>query len=141
MSDRLAALYPQHLAHVMARATHALARGGHDHLVVASGVQTFRFLDDSPNPFYANPQFKWWLPLTQHPDCWISYTPGAKPVLVYAQPADYWHVPPQDPSGYWVEHFDIRMVREPGRVRAELPRDLSRAAIIGEASAAIEGVV
>ena len=140
MSDRLATLYPQHLAYVKARADHALARGGHDLLLVAAGTQTCRFLDDTPNPFYANPQFKWWLPLTQHPDCWIAYVPGRKPVLVYVQPADYWHVPPRDPAGYWVEHFDIRVVGDAAQVRAQLPRELARAAIIGEPSAALEGV-
>lgn len=140
MSDRLAALYPQHLAYVKPRADHALARGGHDLLLVAAGTQTYRFLDDTPNPYYPNPQFKWWLPLTQHPDCWIAYTPGRKPVLVYVQPADYWHVVPRDPAGYWVEHFDIRVVRDAAQVRAQLPRELARAAIIGEPSAALEGV-
>ena len=99
VTDRLAALYPQHIATVVARATHALSRGGCDHLLVPSGVLTYRFLDDNPYPFHVSAPFKAWVPLIQHPDCWIAFTPGNKPVLVYHQPADYWHLPPSDPSG------------------------------------------
>jgi Xaa-Pro dipeptidase len=141
VTDTLATLYPAHLAAVIARSTHALARGGFDHLLVAAGTLGYRFLDDNPYPFYVNPQFKAWLPLTQNPDCWIAFTPGARPVLVYHQPADYWHLPPSDPQGYWVEHFDVRVIREPAQARAQLPRDLARAAILGEPSSALDGVV
>ena len=38
VTDRLAQLYPQHVATVMARATHALERGRCDHLIVPSGA-------------------------------------------------------------------------------------------------------
>ncbi len=140
MTDRLAALYQQHIAAVVARATHALERGRCDHLLVPSGVQTYRFQDDNPYPFHVSAHFKAWVPLVQHPDCWIAFTPGRKPVLVYHQPADYWHLPPADPTGYWVEHFDVRVIREAKEARAHLPRDLARAAIVGEAGSALDGV-
>lgn len=141
VSDRLAALYPQHLATVMAHADRALARGGFDHLLIAAGAEIYAFLDDNPYPFRANPHFKAWLPLTAHPHCWIAYTPGRRPVLVYFQPADYWHLPPAPPSGWWVEHFDVRVIGAPAEARAHLPADLSRAAILGEPGAALDGVV
>jgi Xaa-Pro dipeptidase len=141
VTDRLAALYPQHLATVMARADRALARAGFDHLLVAAGAEIYAFLDDNHYPFRVNPQFKAWLPLTANPHCWIAYTPGRKPVLAYFQPADYWHLPPAPPSGFWVEHFDVRVIGAPAEARAHLPADLSRAAIIGEAGAALDGVV
>src|SRR5438552_1412167 len=101
MQPHLAELYPAHIAAVIARATRALEVGGYDHLVIPAGVDKYRFLDDMAYPFHVNPQFKAWLPLTQNPHCWIAFTPGRKPVLVYYQPADYWHLPPQDPTGYW----------------------------------------
>jgi Xaa-Pro dipeptidase len=140
VTDRLAQLYPQHLATTVARSTRALERAGCDHLLVAAGVEAFRFLDDNPLPFHANPQFKAWLPLTAHPHCWLAFTPGERPLLVYYQPADYWHLPPAAAQGYWTEHFDLRVIGSPAEARAHLPRDLSRAAIIGEPGAALDGV-
>ncbi len=95
-----------------------------------------RFLDDMPYPFKPNPQFKYWAPLSQHPNSWIAYTPGRKPVLVYYQPDDYWHVPPSAPNGEWVEHFDIRIIHDAADAVQHLP-DASRAAIVGEADAAL----
>ena len=140
MLPHLSELYPAHLLAMIARVTRALEVGGFDHLIVGAGVDKYRFLDDNPYPFHVNPQFKAWLPLTANPHCWISFTPGKKPVLAYYQPADYWHLPPQDPSGYWVEHFDVRVIDTPEAARAQMPKDLSRAAIVAEADAAIDGV-
>jgi Xaa-Pro dipeptidase len=135
MSDRH---YAEHLAILHSRAATALARVGRDHLLIAAGVEKYHFLDDRPYPFQVNPHFKHWLPLTAHPHCWLAITPGAKPVLVYLQPDDYWHLPPAAPSGFWVEHFDIRVVREPAQIAAELP-PAERCAILGEADAAVPG--
>src|SRR5690606_24177789 len=117
----------------------ALQRGGFDHLVVPAGVLHYQFLDDRDYPFFVNPQFKHWLPVTRAPGSWVVYTPGRRPKLVYLQPADYWHAVPDAPAGYWVEHFDIVIIREAQDARAELPKDALRCAIIGEANAALEG--
>ncbi len=136
MSDELARLYPAHIQTVIARAEIALATGGHDHMLVASGRQTYRFLDDMPNPYFVNPQFKAWLPLIRHPDCWIAFTPGKKPVLAYYQPDDYWHETPAAPAGYWLEHFDVRVINDAKQASELLPTS-GRSAIIGEASSAI----
>ena len=133
--------YADHLAVVQSRTDGALAKAGFGRLLVASGVEKMRFLDDMPYPFKANPQFKAWLPLIRHHDSWIAYTPGDKPVLVYYQPDDYWHVPPSAPAGDWVEHFDIRIITEPAQAAAILAPLASNAAIIGEADAALPGVV
>lgn len=132
-------LYPPHLATLMARADRALLRGGFDHLVIAAGQPANQFLDDRPYPFAVNPHFKHWLPVTQAPGSWIVYTPGRKPKLIYLQPRDYWHVVPEAPAGYWVDHFDIVIVREAKEARAHLPNDAARCAIVGEAHAAPEG--
>lgn len=137
-------LYPLFAAHIdvlKARSDAALARGGFDHLVVPAGVLRYQFLDDRDYPFFVNPHFKHWLPVTRAPGSWLVYTPGRKPKLVYLQPADYWHVVPKAPAGYWVEHFDIVVIREGQEALAELPTDISRCAIIGEDNAALGGFV
>jgi Xaa-Pro dipeptidase len=128
-------LYREHLSTVMQRADQALAAGGYDNLVIASGIEKYRFLDDMPYPFKTNPQFKYWLPLTKHPHSWIIYTPGKKPTLIYFQPDDYWHVPPSTPAGEWVEHFDIKIITSPDQVTVFLPE--GKSAILGEADAAV----
>ncbi|MBD8881079.1 Xaa-Pro dipeptidase [Rhodanobacter sp. 7MK24] len=138
MNAPLASLYPAHLATLRTRADRALELGGFDHLLIAAGTPPGKFLDDQDYPFVANPHFKHWLPLTDAPGSWIAYTPGMKPKLVFVQPRDYWHVAPQTPHGYWVEHFDITTVRSAGEAVAQLPKD--RNAVIASACPAIDGV-
>ncbi|TNJ33804.1 Xaa-Pro dipeptidase [Arenimonas terrae] len=134
----LPTLYRAHLSTIKARVDLALEKGGFDHLLVASGVEKYEFLDDRPYPFKPNAQFKAWLPLTRHPHCWIAYTPGRRPVLVYFQPDDYWHVPPSAPEGVWVDEFDIRVISDPAEAVKHLPAS-GKAAILGETDAALPG--
>jgi Xaa-Pro dipeptidase len=138
MTASPASLYAAHLATLTARTAAALERAGRAHLLIAAGVEKYHFLDDRPYPFQPNPHFKHWLPLTAHPHCWLAITPGERPRLVYYQPDDYWHLPPAAPSGYWVEHFDIRVIRSPEAARDELP-PAAASAIVAEADAALEG--
>jgi len=138
MHDQLASLYPQHLSTLRDRADKALALGGFDHLVIAAGMPGLKFLDDSHYPYAVNPHFKHWLPLTHAPGSWLVYTPGSQPKLVFLQPRDYWHVVPDAPSGYWVDAFDIAIVRTPQEALAQLPRGNS--AVIGETGPAIAGI-
>lgn len=130
-------LYAEHLATLKARTDAALARAGREHLVIAAGSPRYEFLDDKPYPFAVNPWFKHWVPVTKAPGSWLVYTPGAKPKLVFLQPRDYWHVVPDAPAGYWVEHFDIAVIREPAEAAQHLPKDPARCAIVGENNAAI----
>ncbi|HEY0230354.1 MAG TPA: Xaa-Pro dipeptidase [Dokdonella sp.] len=134
-------LYAEHLATLIARSEKALLRGGYDHLVIAAGQPASQFLDDRPYPFAVNPHFKHWLPVTKAPGCWLVHTPGRRPQLIYLQPHDYWHVVPEAPAGYWVDHFDIAIIREAKDARVLLPNDAGRCAIIGEAGAALDGFV
>ena len=133
MHASLASLYPQHLATLRERADRALEIGGFDHLLIAASLPLRKFLDDQDYPFVVSPQFKHWLPLTDAPGSWIIHTPGQRPKLVFVQPRDYWHVVPQAPSGYWVEHFDIVTVRDATAALAELPG--GRRAVIAPACA------
>lgn len=132
-------LYAQHIAQLQQRTTSALERCGYDALAIASGIEKFAFLDDRPYLFQPNPHFKHWLPLTQHPNSWLLIRPGRKPLLVYYQPDDYWHVPPEAPSGYWVEQFDIVVISDPAEAATHL-QGHGRLAIVGEADAALAGV-
>lgn len=132
MSDLLAQLYPDHLRTLKQRADTALARGGFDHLLICAGVPRYEFLDDRPYPYSTNPHFKHWLPVTKAPGSWLVYTPGQKPKLIYLQPHDYWHVVPDAPAGYWVEHFDVVIIRSAAEAETHLPKALARCAILGE---------
>ena len=126
------AAYAEHLATLKRRADVALARGGFDHLVVPSGTQHYQVFDDRDYPYAVNPQFKAWLPLTRVPYSWLVYTPGERPKVIFYQPFDYWHVVPDAPSGWWVEHFDIHIIRKPEEALALLPKPAARCAILGE---------
>ena len=137
MSDLLAQLYPAHLGTLRQRTETALTRGGFDCLIVPAGSAHYEFLDDRPYPFAVNPHFKHWLPVTKAPGSWIVYTPGQKPRLIYLQPRDYWHVVPDAPAGYWVEHFDIRVIHDAKDARALLPSAPQRAAFLGEPNTTI----
>jgi Xaa-Pro dipeptidase len=139
MTDQLSGLYPKHLATLKSRTDEALSRGGFDHLLIAAGAPRYQFLDDRPYPFAVNPHFKQWVPVTKAPGSWIAYTPGKKPKLIYLQPHDYWHVVPEAPAGFWVEHFDIAIIREPKEALPLLPKAGSRSAIIGEDTIAMDG--
>ncbi|MDM4766701.1 Xaa-Pro dipeptidase [Pelomonas sp. SE-A7] len=133
-------LHAHHVAQLQQRAEQALARTGFDALAIASGIEKFAFLDDRPYLFQPNPHFKHWLPLTQHPNSWLLVRPGRKPLLIYYQPDDYWHLPPEAPSGFWVDPFDIVVIADPADAAAHL-QGHGRLAVIGEADAALEGVL
>ena len=133
----LAQAYAHHVGEVQRRSTRALERGGFDHLVVPSGMPHYQLFDDRDYPYAVNPQFKAWAPLTRNPGSWVVHTPGEKPRLIYLQPFDYWHVVPEAPAGYWVEHFDVVVIRKPEEALQHLPKDSARCAILGEPQSAI----
>ncbi len=140
-SDNIHAHYADHLRTAMQRADTALARGGFDHLVIPSGTLHYQAFDDRDYPYAVNPNFKFWLPLTNAPGSWLVYTPGQKPRLIFLQPHDYWHVVPSDPSGAWVEHFDIVIIRTADEALQHLPDASARAAILGEPQSALGNVI
>lgn len=121
MTDTLARLYPAHIETVKKRFGMALAAAGFDTVAVFAGGLHSLFLDDMDYPFRANPHFKNWLPLTHAHDSFVAYIPGHKPVLVFYQPEDYWYLPPEPPSGHWVEQFDIRIIKRPEDAPGALP--------------------
>jgi Xaa-Pro dipeptidase len=116
----------------MARHDRMLGVAGASHAVIFSGAPKWRFLDDNHYPFTANPHFVGWLPLTSTPHCYLSYTPGETPVLVYFQEKDYWHAPPATPDGFWAAHFDIRIVHTLDEIARHLPGEREKCILIGE---------
>ena len=138
MHDPLAPLYSNHLATLRQRADEALALGGFDHLLIAAGMPLRKFLDDQDYAFVVNPHFKHWLPLTGAPGSWVVHTPGSKPKLIFVQPRDYWHVVPEAPHGYWVEHFDIVIVRSAAEAIAQLPA--GKRAVVDAGCPAADGI-
>ena len=128
----LGKLYAEHIDVVAARHDRALAKAGASHAVIFSGSPKVAFLDDNYYPFKANPHFVGWAPLTNLPFSYVVYTPGETPVLIYYQPRDYWHVVPGAPSGYWTDHFDIRVVYAIEDVAAQLPERRDQCILIGE---------
>ncbi len=125
-------LYGSHLETVSSRHNHALEIAGASHAVIFSGKPGIAFLDDYHMPFRPNPHFVGWLPLTEMPFSYVVYTPGEKPILIYYQPRDYWHVVPGAPSGYWTEYFDVRIVHDIDAIAPHLPSDREKCILIGE---------
>ncbi len=124
--------YQSHIATLTSHYERILDDAGADAAVIPAGLARFAFQDDRDYVFAANPNFKHWLPLTQNPGSAIYYRPGEKPILLYFQEADFWHVTPSDPSGYWVDGFDIHVCRSADEVRAALKAAGGRQLVIGE---------
>jgi Xaa-Pro dipeptidase len=131
-TNELASIFGAHLAMLEKRTAEALVASGFSGLLVHSGALLDVFQDDRTYPFQANAPFKVWTPLDDAPDSFVWFAPGARPRLVLHQPRDYWYKSAQTPTGYWVEHFDIRPVPDRAAARSQLPKDLSGAAYIGE---------
>ena len=124
--------YGAHIDIVKERHDRALEKAGASCVIIFSGAPKPVFLDDYDYPFKTNPHYLGWLPLTDTPYSYIIYTPGEKPILLYFQPEDYWHMPPAAPSGYWVNYFDIRLVSSMEQVAAELAQSRDTTILIGD---------
>jgi Xaa-Pro aminopeptidase len=138
MTDSLDLTFPAHIAHVRTLADRALELAGCDGLVVYSGRPGLHFLDDHGPPFKANPHFLHWAPLLEAPDSFVRYLPGQRPELVFHQPADYWHKPPELPAGDWTREFEIKVIREPAQARELLQAGNRRLAFVGEPAPGFE---
>jgi Xaa-Pro dipeptidase len=135
MPNDLDLTFPDHNAHVRRLWDRAIERARVDGVAVYSGRPALHFLDDHGPPFKPNPHFLHWAPLLEAPDCFVRYLPGRRPELVFHQPADYWHKPPDLPSGDWTREFEIKVIREPAEARALLEAGNPRLAFVGEPQA------
>ncbi len=112
------ARYASHLAAVEAQHAVALQRSDTDVLIVDGGEQACHFRDDQPQTFRSNPLLNYWLPLIDQESHVLIWRPGDRPVLLYFQPADYWHLPPAAPAGDWVQQFDVRIISSASALQA-----------------------
>ena len=116
------ALFGAHVSSMQQRFESALARNKFDAAVIYAGSPHMQFLDDMSYPFKTNPHFKAWAPLTDVPESFVIVKPGERPALIYYQPDDYWHKPPDDPEGFWAGAFDIHVIGKPGEAKALMPK-------------------
>jgi Xaa-Pro dipeptidase len=130
MDDALLTIYTAHVTINKLRHDLALTESKFDHAVIASGALHYQFLDDMPYPFKPNPHFKAWVPVTDNPNCFVVYTPGLKPRLIYYAPIDYWHKVATRPTEKWVEKFELVMIANPEEAKQHMPS--GRVAFIGE---------
>jgi Xaa-Pro dipeptidase len=135
MPTGLDELYPEHLQTVRERFDIALSETGFEAVVIYSGSLRMKFLDDNPYPFATNPHFKSWVPLVSEPECFVVYAPGNRPEVMFHQPVDYWHKPPETPRGYWVDHVALHIVSNEDQARERICNLLGnskKVAFIGE---------
>lgn len=139
MSESLTTLFKQHISVLQQRAQQAMATHDLDGLVIHSGEELIQFRDDLGYPFKVNPQFKYWVPVTQNPNCWLWIEGSNKPKLAFYSPVDYWHKVDPLPETFWSDEFDIVPLRNKDEIRRFLPPDLDKMAYLGAAeSHAIE---
>ena len=131
--NKLNDFFPAHLAAVCDHSALALDATGYGSLLLHSGAAPGLFLDDQSYPYRVHPPFKLWAPLTDAPDSFVFFRPGARPLLLFCSPEDYWHKPAELPQAPWLNQFDVRLIGSRAAARRELPPDLSRTAFIGDA--------
>lgn len=136
--DTLESLFRAHLSQVADRTSAALGQAGFDGVLVPSGEPPMQFADDMPYPYKPNPAFKRWVPQAV-PGCLLAFEPGRRPLLLFRQEADYWHLPPATPDAPWTEEFELRLVRNAAEARSALPGG-RRWALLGEPQAAWDGL-
>ncbi|MGI9324546.1 MAG: Xaa-Pro dipeptidase [Pseudomonadales bacterium] len=98
--------YPQHLQELERRLADQLAACGHDSLVLTAGSADNHLFDDQPSSFRANPHLRQWLPFDDCAGAALLLEPGRQPELLFLQPSDYWHQPPQLPP-WAAEHLQV----------------------------------
>jgi len=136
--DTQESLFTRHLAVVTERASRVLENAGFDGLLIPSGQPPMQFGDDMPYPYKANPAFRQWIPQPA-PGCLLAFEPGRRPLLLFRQEADYWHMPPATPDAPWTREFDLRVVGSAAEARAAVPAG-RRWALLGEPQPAWEGL-
>ncbi|NVK23097.1 MAG: Xaa-Pro dipeptidase [Kangiellaceae bacterium] len=133
-NTELAALFKQHIEIITQRYQTAMENHGFDHLVIPAGSLHSVFLDDMSYPFKSNFHFNSFVPLDEIHDSALILAADGSRTLCYYQPVDFWHVVAKDPEGFWVDSFDIHMIRNKDEVRAHLP-NTGNVAFIGEMTA------
>lgn len=137
MDEQLDDLFAEHLDAIARRTTSALEASGFDGVLLLAGHPPLQFADDQPYPFKPSAQFRLWVPDAQ-PGCVVRFRPGDRPLLVFLQPADFWHQPPAVPKCAWAAHFEVVVVRDDAEAR-NAAATKGRWALLGAPDAAWDG--
>ena len=119
-APNLEQLFSAHLTTIAPIYAAAAARAGAGSLLIDAGHNQNYFRDDQGPNFRANPYFTHWLPIGDAEHCALLLRDGKKPLLLFHQPRDFWHMPPADPTGFWLDQFDIRIVADEEALAREL---------------------
>lgn len=131
--DSLKMRYQTHIATLQQRAQQILARNNLDAMLIHSGELQTVFLDDHPYPFKVNPHFKYWVPVTQVPNCWLWVDGVNKPKLWFYSPVDYWHNVEPLPESFWTDSIEVIGLKSIDEIDKRLPAQRDKVAYIGPA--------
>ncbi len=131
------ALYSAHLKELTRRLNTCLDGSGFHGTLIPAGKAPLVFRDDLHYPYRPNPWFCQWCPEPSSGSL-IVVRPGERPLLIFRQEADYWHLPPVEPSGSWVSAWDVRVVRSGLEAREAVPP--ANYALLGEPDLDWEGL-
>jgi len=123
-------IYSSHLDILTKELDEAITDTPFRHVIISSGAIKDRRMDDNPFPFKTNPYFCRWLPLLDHPNCYLIYTLDKKPVLVYFQEIDFWYKSAELPSSFWVNYFEIIIVNSMDEINKHLPTNKNECLLI-----------
>ena len=101
-------LYSRHLAEWNERLAGALRAAGLDSIAIFAGSEKTRFRDDQTYAFAVEAYFKAWVPRTDHPGSVLKLEPGKTPLLVLLREEGFWDDKAEEPTGFWVDHFESR---------------------------------
>lgn len=132
MKNNMASEYSAHFQTILQQTQSALEQTGHIACVIAAGSPHLMFLDDMYYPYKPNPHFQRWIPVNDAAHSLLVVEIGRRPRLIHFRPDDYWHKTPEEPTGFWVEHFDIISVADLDQVPGALPAAARDAPVIGE---------
>ncbi|MEE4243873.1 MAG: Xaa-Pro dipeptidase, partial [Kangiellaceae bacterium] len=131
--------FVSHFTDLISRYKSLMTANNYDHIVIPAGMPIRQLFDDMDYPFKVNPQFKALLPLVDNPHCHIVISGEAKPLVIYYQPVDFWHVVPTAPTGDWVDCVSIQTIANPGDAIKHLPKT-GRNVLLGEQKGVLEAV-
>ncbi|WP_417447251.1 Xaa-Pro dipeptidase [Kangiella sp.] len=99
--------YEEHLKELISRYETILEQLDYDVAVVSSGHLVGVANDDRTYSFIARASAQQWVPYDIHPNSYIVFRTGQKPILVWPAHKDFWHLSPVEPNGEWVKGWDL----------------------------------
>ncbi len=138
ITSELQPIFTQHVTNLLERHQQLMQKYDFDHIVIPSGELRYVFQDDMTYPFKSNAYFKWLVPFTNHPNCFLSIPQSGKPQLIYYVPKDYWHAVPDLPDENLFSQFDIHIITKSEQAKNLLPSSSAKVAYLGEAPGSFE---